>query len=126
GTLGGDFSSASALNNLGQVVGDTDDSSFTSLPFLWQNGVMVDLNSLLPPNSGWQLASASFINDAGQIVGFGLYNGNFSWYLLSIKTTANRPPVADAGPNQVIECPAAVALDGGKSSDPDKDSLSSE
>lgn len=125
GTLGGDFSSAAAINNLGQVVGNSDDPSLASLPFLWQNGVMVDLNSLLPPNSGWHLDLASFINDAGQIVGAGSFNGDSTWYLLS-PSTANRPPSADAGANQVVECGRGVVLDGGKSSDPDHDPLTFE
>jgi len=40
----------------------------------------LDLNRLLPPNSGWILTSATAINDAGQIVGYvinpeGVYSG---------------------------------------------------
>ena len=124
GTLGGLSSSAAAINNLGQVVGNSEDASQNGLPFLWQNGVMVDLNSLLPANSGWVLASAKFINDSGQIVGAGSYNGESAWYLLSTKAP-NRPPVADAGPDQTVECPAAVLLDGRRSSDPDGDAITS-
>jgi hypothetical protein len=38
---------------------------------------MVDLNTLMPPNSGWiRLLSADGINDAGQIVGLGKRPGN--------------------------------------------------
>jgi hypothetical protein len=35
---------------------------------------MVDLNDLVPPNSGWLLHWASAINDKRQIVGTGTYN----------------------------------------------------
>ena len=82
---------------------------------------MSDLNTLLPPNSGWVLQSAEFINDAGQIVGFGTFNGNFDWFLLT--PPSNRPPVANAGPAQTVQCPDLAALDGSGSSDPDGDSL---
>jgi probable HAF family extracellular repeat protein len=36
---------------------------------------MVDLNTLLPLNSGWVLMEANDINDNGQITGYGLHNG---------------------------------------------------
>jgi probable HAF family extracellular repeat protein len=51
--------------------------------FLWEDGTMIDLNSLLPPNSGWMLSDAQDINDVGEIVGTGLRNGQFRAYLLS-------------------------------------------
>jgi hypothetical protein len=43
--------------------------------FLYSGGQMANLNSLLPPNSGWTLTEAVSINDAGQIVGVGTLNG---------------------------------------------------
>jgi hypothetical protein len=46
---------------------------------------------------------------------------------VGLQPTANRPPVADAGPDQVISvgarCQAAVTLDGTGSTDPDGDTL---
>jgi hypothetical protein len=42
----------------------------------------VDLNSLIPPNSGWKLRMANAINDRGQIVGRGLLNGQKRGFLL--------------------------------------------
>ena len=46
---------------------------------------MQDLNSLLAPSSGpgWELDSANAINDAGQIVGEGLVNGQDHAFLLT-------------------------------------------
>jgi hypothetical protein len=35
----------------------------------------VDLNTLIPKNSPWYLQNAESINDAGEIVGTGLING---------------------------------------------------
>lgn len=67
GTVDGDTdSNAQGVNNVGQVVGDSDTST-TMRAFIWQKGVMTDLNTLISPNSGFQLASGASINDAGQI-----------------------------------------------------------
>ena len=36
--------------------------------FLWENGVMYDLDDLIPPNSGYRLMRADAINDQGLIL----------------------------------------------------------
>ena len=66
GTLpGGNFSWASAINNSGQIVGSAGNNvTGVRRPFLWQDGVMMDLNLPLGPRG-----SANDINDAGAIVG---------------------------------------------------------
>ncbi len=71
GTLGGANSIAMAINAGGLIVGTAqrEDGQFDA--FLYENGVMTDLNSLLPAGSGWQLGVASGINDLEQIVGWG-------------------------------------------------------
>ena len=68
GTLGGEESYAYGINDSGQVVGDADTSTSGRHAFVYNNGTMVDLNSLIDPTSGWTLASARAINDSGQIV----------------------------------------------------------
>ena len=126
GHLGGNRSSVSQINNAGQIVGTSRNSSQEDRAFLWQSGTMRDLNTLLPANSGWELASAIFINDAGQIAGLGVYQGVQTWYVLTPRTQQNQPPVADAGPDQVVPCletSVVVTLDGSRSSDPDGDTL---
>jgi len=73
GALNGDcFSEAVALNSAGQVVGYSVACDFSSQrSFLWENGSMVDLNALIPPNSGLQLVETIAINDRGEIGGDG-------------------------------------------------------
>jgi probable HAF family extracellular repeat protein len=45
-TLPGDvFSVAFSINNKSQVVGESCDANFNCRAFLWQNGLMVDLNT---------------------------------------------------------------------------------
>lgn len=55
--------------------------------FVTDNGVMKDLNTLLFPEiTGWQLLSANGINDSGQIVGTGLFNGESRGFVLTPAT----------------------------------------
>ena len=76
GTLPGDVdSSGDGINNNGQVVGGScsQDVESSCRAFLWQNGVMTDLNTLIPPNSPLYLLEATgTINDQGQIAGIAL------------------------------------------------------
>ncbi len=75
-------SKASALNDLGQVVGNayhrTDEAAL-----LWQNGKVYELNTLIPAHSGWKLQNALAINNHGLIVGNGIHNGIRRGFLLT-------------------------------------------
>lgn len=52
GTLAGDLdSTASSINDGGQIVGVSSDAADTQRAFLYQNGQMYDLNSLIDPSS---------------------------------------------------------------------------
>jgi len=81
--LEGFSSEAFDINDSGQIVGrsqvnslDPFGNSFSpNHAFLWENGTMTDLNSLIPADSGWELFIANDINDVGQITGIGLING---------------------------------------------------
>lgn len=74
GTLGGRFSKAFAINNLGQVVG-TSDLVLGPHAFLYDqvNGLQ-DLNEYIPNYPGWRLDQATDINDAGQIAVIAFFN----------------------------------------------------
>ncbi|HYV31941.1 MAG TPA: hypothetical protein VEO53_12665 [Candidatus Binatia bacterium] len=70
GVLDGDsFSEAFGINARGQVVGVSFGGSNGSHAFLWENGILRDLNTLVTPGSSDILRSAQDINDAGQITG---------------------------------------------------------
>jgi probable HAF family extracellular repeat protein len=122
GTLGGFFSFTEAINNLGQVVGDSAIPDGTSHAVLWQQGSMVDLNTLLPANSGWELGSARFINDSGRIVGLGTLNGVSQWFVMDL-VSSDAAPVALPGPDQAADCQGEVTLDGSHSYAPDGSAL---
>jgi probable HAF family extracellular repeat protein len=70
---------------------DYEPTNFYMKAFLYSNGTMIDLNSLLPANSGWQLIQANGINDSGQIVGTGFLNGQQSGFLLDLDTATAAP-----------------------------------
>ena len=71
------------VNSSGQVVGWSHaHNTFNTHAFLFENGVMKDLNDLIDPGSGWELEEATGINDRGQIVGWGDYQGHLRGFLL--------------------------------------------
>jgi probable HAF family extracellular repeat protein/YD repeat-containing protein len=116
GTLGGWFSQASAINDLGQIVGFSNIASGRFDAFLYENGTMIDLNSLLPAGSDFSyLHYATGINDRGQIVGSGITTGGQTHdYLL---TPLNQPTlnVKDGGTytsNPMSATATAVGTDG--------------
>ena len=67
-------------NGGGQVVGHGSTFNFRKLtsstaPFLWENGEMKNLNQLILDDGGFKkLDSAQGINEAGEIVGYGIIN----------------------------------------------------
>jgi probable HAF family extracellular repeat protein len=61
------FSAASGMNSKGQIVGSSCDVNFNCRAFLWENGIMRDLNTL--SSSSLYLIFASDINDRGEISG---------------------------------------------------------
>jgi probable HAF family extracellular repeat protein len=83
GTLGGTSSVPREINNLGQVVGYSSTATSTlQRPFFWSDGTgMRDLGILLPTPATSHNASASAINDSGQVVGeyYPAYAHAFLW-----------------------------------------------
>lgn len=59
---------AFGINNEGQAVGSTQDSQDSwSHPFIWEDNVMTDLNTLFPASSNLFAVMANQINERGQI-----------------------------------------------------------
>jgi len=84
------FSNASgdSINDSDQIVGTAQNASGLSHAMLWQNGTVTDLNSLLPVDSGWVLTGAWSINDSGEIVGSGTYDGVQTSFLLNLSASS--------------------------------------
>ena len=86
GTIGGFVQSiGDSVNAAGQVAGycSNADSSISSA-FLFSNGVMTDLNSLIAPGSGFTLDTANGISDTGFITGVATDANGVSYaYLLT-------------------------------------------
>jgi probable HAF family extracellular repeat protein len=76
-------SEAFAINDVGQIVGESQakygSQSTRAFVYRTQTGVMQDLNKSLSPADRilWDLTDARGINDLGQIVGTGLYQGEY-------------------------------------------------
>jgi len=71
------------INNSGHIAGESSDAQFGERrAFLYANGVLHDLNDLIPRRSGWFLVEANGINDRGEIVGTGIYHERRRAFLL--------------------------------------------
>lgn len=87
GALGAYGGHANALNEDAVVVGYSA-SSLTPggtgvHGFLWADGTMADLNTLLANPAGWEITNAQDINEAGQILGTACLSGSCASVLLT-------------------------------------------
>lgn len=83
GTLGGSLSMGLGINNYSHVVGWAEQTNGGGPRAFVHNGTqMVDLNTVVWNGNGWLLREAMAINDAGQIAGEGLFNGQPRAFLL--------------------------------------------
>lgn len=71
-----------AINNSDWVLGYSEGPGEAYRPFLYANGKLHDLNDLIPPNSGWTLIWAKDLNNRGEIVAYGSYQGKGAGLLL--------------------------------------------
>jgi len=76
------WSEARGINNQGQIVGWSGNPGRAKVPFLFENGILYDLNDLIAGNPGMELMSAEGINNLGQIVGYGYLHGKAHAFLL--------------------------------------------
>ena len=87
-----------AINSRGQVAGSSTEYAEGDYGFdsysravLLREGMMEDLNDLVPADSAWVLTDATDMNCRGQIVGYGLHHGLARGWLL---TPIPQPPVS--------------------------------
>jgi probable HAF family extracellular repeat protein len=71
GALAGDpQSEATGINDFGQIVGTSfNPNTGASRVYLWENGKLYDLNTLVQPNAPLYLLASGDINDSGTITG---------------------------------------------------------
>ena len=100
---GGCSSRASGINGKGEIVGSATTGSGGSRAVLYANGAATDLNSLMPPNSGWVLEFANGINDGGQIVGLGRYMDQPRSFLLTPMAGSSASPAGPLGVSEVLK-----------------------
>jgi probable HAF family extracellular repeat protein len=96
GTLGGNYSYGIGINNSNAVVGGAfvDSGNKIYHAFIAVNNSMVDLNTQLDATgAGWTLTEARAINDAGQIVGTGIFDGVNRAFLLNPLPAAPLPTI---------------------------------
>lgn len=85
---GENYTRASAINDAGQVVGNSGDNAFA-----WSSNTgMIDLNASIDPKLGWYLQTATAINNKGQIIGYGTnQNGSTRAFVLTPKSAEPVP-----------------------------------
>ncbi len=93
GTLGGSQSYAYGINDAGTVVGSSWLSGDqTEHGFVYSDGVLTDLNTLLPLGSGWTIDDAYGVNSLGDILATGTRNKQL--YALELAPGADGPAAA--------------------------------
>jgi uncharacterized membrane protein len=91
---GSPISQANFINSRSQIVGDSTPCDFSSITgFLWENGSLVDLNTLVPSDTPFYVFTASFISDRGEIAAFGSLANGDQHALLLIPCDENHPNV---------------------------------
>jgi probable HAF family extracellular repeat protein len=82
------------VNDLGQIVGFSIDSSFNQRALLWQSKdqAPVDLNTLIPADSPWYLLSPGGITDSGEIAATAVNLNTFELHAVVVS------PIAGVGP----------------------------
>jgi len=106
GTFAGGCPTGTSVNASAQVVGY---DSCTNLPFLSEDGApIVDLNTLVPSNSGLQLNEVGNINDRGEISING-WDGNNNHSVVLIPCDENHPGVAGCDYSLVDAVTAALS-----------------
>jgi probable HAF family extracellular repeat protein len=85
-------SEADYINDKTQIVGNAFSCDFSTIDaFLWEKDSIVDLNSLISPESSIHLAVASYIDGRGEIVAIGVLPNGDGRAVLLIPCDENHP-----------------------------------
>jgi probable HAF family extracellular repeat protein len=115
GTLPGDVNSVGlGINDRGEVVGQSGDADGNSRGFLYENGVMYDLNTLIPAGSPLFVLFASAINSSGEIVGFGMTKAGDMHAFLATPTSGEDVSGSFSSAAQGVTSPMALSEDARK------------
>jgi probable HAF family extracellular repeat protein len=93
-------STAIQINSNAQIIVNTGICGVGGGPgCLWEDGVLYDLNNLIPPDSGFFIADVNFINDRGEIAVTGVLSNGDKHDLLLVPCDADHPELdcSDAG-----------------------------
>ena len=102
---GGTCGTAYAINSSEQIVGDWGICGGTNYGFLWENGgPIVDLQTLVLPGSDVTISETNYINDAGEISGFGTDSNGDQRAILLIPCDQKHP--GQCGDYSLIEVSA--------------------
>jgi len=111
-TLGGRDIAATGINNFGAVVGFGQTDSGAAVGFIYEAGVLTDINAMLNRDArgrGIQVAAAYAINDAGQI----LVSDGYDPLLLTLADDCPADFNADGGADGADVAAFFAAWDGG-------------
>ncbi len=100
-------STAIDINATGQIILNTGICGVGGGPgSLWQDGVLYDLNKLIPPDSGFFIGDVNFINDNGEIAVTGVLPNGDQHDLLLIPSNGNDDQAnSRAGATDVVPAP---------------------
>jgi probable HAF family extracellular repeat protein len=71
------------INDSGIAVGSSSIPDGRKRAVIWRNNRLRDLNKLIARDTGWLLIDATSINNQRQIVGGGLFAGEYHAFLLN-------------------------------------------
>jgi probable HAF family extracellular repeat protein len=116
GTLGGSTSQARSINDAGAVVGMSVTASNQTRPFIYRNGVMTDLLTLLPAGHCYATIDVNAINNDGTIIGSAQVSGQQHRAVLLVPggtstgtTNCGGPPPQPPTPAELIAQMRALA-----------------
>lgn len=93
GTHGFERSAIWNINNQNQMIGYlwNEDGPFHAI--YMESGMMIMFSELVPPSTGWTYLEPHDINDHGQIVGWGMFDGQARGFVMTIPSPGSIPIV---------------------------------